>query len=621
MSTHGAVLFVSLGASPAIVPEAFLFPGVEFRVVHVLTTEKTSVSLIQEFFAAHAPMVSIRIARVAGFEDLRSESDHFHFEEVLFRWVLDSATKPEDRYFCHAGGFKTMSAAMQKVAGVFGAAEVFHVLADKCFGHESGEPREPRTVAEIFEARGRGHLRFIRLGPEPGWPQLRMVRSRDYPLRVSREEPPVRWIGAPDSAFRDHLKEVLERSQRIAGAWSRLPDLPVPELGTWPAAGLAWLDSPLDPEAPEDRAWVSRIPKVELHCHLGGFATYGETLGKVRSAAVAPSSLPRPKELDPPPNWPLPPQPIGLKPYCSLGENNGSVLLRDRGCLRRQCELLYQHLLEQNVVYAEVRCSPANYVSDNRSPWDVLVDIRAAFEESRIGARTREGLVCNVNLILIATRREEGDYRAAIARHLSLAVTAAEHWQNPDTCRVVGVDLAGFEDPQTRAHYFRDEFTAIHRCGLAVTIHAGENDDAEGIWRAVFDLNARRLGHALTLRQSPELLRSVADRGIAVEMCPYANLQIRGFPLDEAVSRSPTAQRYPLLDYLRQGVVATVNTDNIGISAASLTDNLLLAARLCPGLTRLELLRLQRHAIDAAFLPMSRRRALSRAFAAMLLPP
>ena len=142
----------------------------------------------------------------------------------------------------------------------------------------------------------------------------------------------------------------------------------------------------------------------------------------------------------------------------------------------------------------------------------------------------------------------------------------------------------------------------MHRCGLALTVHAGENDDAEGIWRAVFDLNARRLGHALSLAESPELLRSVTDRGIGIEMCPYANLQIRGYPLDTAAAAAAPRRGYPLLEYLDAGARVTVNTDNIGISSATLTENLLLAARLAPGLTRLGLLRLQRHATEAAFL-------------------
>ncbi|MBN8247353.1 MAG: hypothetical protein J0L84_07905, partial [Verrucomicrobia bacterium] len=218
-------------------------------------------------------------------------------------------------------------------------------------------------------------------------------------------------------------------------------------------------------------------------------------------------------------------------------------------------------------------------------------------------------------------RRETGDYRAGISRHLALAMSAAEHWTRAGECRVVGVDLAGYENVTTRAHYFREEFTGVHRGGLALTVHAGENDDAEGIWRAVFDLNARRLGHALHLIESPELMRSVADRGIGVEMCPYANLQIKGYPLGASVSEAEERARYPLHEYLRAGIRVTVNTDNIGISAASLSDNLLLAARLCPGLTRLDLLRLQRHALEVAFLSPKERETVTRIVAAGIPKP
>ena len=161
---------------------------------------------------------------------------------------------------------------------------------------------------------------------------------------------------------------------------------------------------------------------------------------------------------------------------------------------------------------------------------------------------------------------------------------------------MAGVDLAGFESPETRARYFSADFDAAHRCGLAVTAHAGENDDVEGVWQAVFKLSARRLGHALNLLDSPDLSRAVAERGIGVEMCPYANVQIKGFhPF------SAKGPQYPLPDYLRQGIKVTINTDNIGISCANLSDNLLLLPSLCPGITRLQILQLQRNALDVAF--------------------
>jgi len=296
-----------------------------------------------------------------------------------------------------------------------------------------------------------------------------------------------------------------------------------------------------------------------------------------------------------------------------LGDNTGSRILSDPGCLRAQCHLLYEHLVANGVVYAEIRCSPSNYATPDRSPYAVLSEIQAAFQacmetraEPTLSGPPRSQ-PCHVNLIIIATRKSGGD-RSDISRHLALAITAADQWRGPQSCKVVGVDLAGLERTETRAAIFQSDFEAVHRVGLAVTVHAGENDDAEGIWQAVFKLNARRIGHGLLLGTYPDLLRAVADRGIGVEMCPYANLQIRGFaPLNNS-------SVYPLLHYLKAGVRVSLNTDNIGISSASLSDNLLLAAKLSPGLTRLQLLWLQRHALDTAFVSAAERASMVSRF-------
>lgn len=596
-------LLVSLGIAPAIVPEAFLLPGVDFGAVHVLTTDSDRVDtgFIEQWFAERAPEVWLTLTRVTGFTDFTSEEDHFRFEEVLYRWWLARADPGYPPFVCLSGGFKTMSAAMQKAAAVFGAAEVFHVLCDLPL------PEQPKTAEEIESALEKGHLHHIRLGPEGGWPQLSNLMKDDYPLIQDSATGAERFVHAPDYSFREHLRAIVERSHNIAGAWDRISDLPFPVLATWSAPDLAWLREPVDPD--KDRDWIASLPKIDLHCHLGGFATHGALLDEVRAAA-SPDFLPPCVEPPLPAGWPRPGQPVPLADYMALGDANGSALLKDPDCLRRQIELLHNHFLEQNIVHAEVRCSPGNYASPGRSPWTVLEEIKQTFDRCML---ERPG--CRVNLLVIGTRRKEGDYRTAILRHLMLAITAAEHWPDDPACRVVGVDLAGFEDRETRAHYYREDFRIVHRAGLALTVHAGENDDSEGVWSAVFDLSTRRIGHALSLGESPELLRSVANRRIGVEMCPFANFQIKGFrPM-------PGKPIYPLKRYLDAGVPVTVNTDNIGISAASLTDNILLAARMCPDLTRLDVLRLLHGAFETAFLSPVERKTLHQTIESRLSPP
>lgn len=600
-------LLISLGTTQAIVPEAFFLPGVTFSAVHVLTSANVSVDLVREFFATHAPEVLLSITRVADFTDLKSENDHFRFEEVLYRWILSCEPIPSRRHVCLTGGFKLMSAAVWKAASILGASQVFHVLADSFASNPAVNPRQPSTIGEILAARDAGHLHFIRLGPESGWPQLAQATAADYPLlEVACDADSTRFVHVSDSRFRIRVSEIVERSHRIAGAWSRLPDLPFIELATWSAQDLAWLAEPLQPT---DADWVRSLPKIELHCHLGGFATHGPDLAHVRGGSDPAPDLPPLVDLPFPADWPRPTTPCGLDPYLKLGDNNGSKLLGNAQCLRRQCELLYQRLTEDRVCYAEIRCSPNNYAdpAHGRSAFDVLQAIRTTFQNCMDQARAKaDSSACHVNLVVIATRKNSGD-RSDISRHLALAITAADQWRDPEGCRVVGVDLAGFESRETRAALFQTDFEAIHRVGLAVTVHAGENDDAEGIWQAVFKLDARRLGHALHLADAPDLLRAVTDRGIGVEMCPYANVQIKGFaPIHGSV-------RYPLRRYLEAAVRVTVNTDNLGISAATLSDNLLLLAELCPGITRREILQLQRNALDAAFVsPETRARLVMR---------
>lgn len=598
-----ASLLISLGTSPAIVPEAFHLPGVTFTAVHVLTTETTSVDLIRDYFASEAPDTHLTLTRVAGFKDLRTEQDHYLFEEILFRWMLVAEPNPDHRYVSLSGGYKTISASVQKAASLLGAREVFHVLADNLPSASGGPPRPPSSVEEIRHARAIGALRYIPLGPEPGWPQLAQVRAADYPLLYN---PPSadgsRTAKSPDHALTERIAQTLARSHRIARSWDSLSELPFVELATWSPQDLAWLSEPLDPI--HDAAWVRSLPKIDLHCHLGGFATHGIDLDLVRQDPNP--ALPPRLDLPCPPGWPLPSIPCGLDAYMKLGDNNGSKLLRDPDCLRRQCRLLYQRLIGDDVVYAEIRCSPNNYTSPGRSALDVLNDIRSHFQECMSEHLDPTGRpLCHVNLLIIATRKNSGD-RSDISRHLSLAITAADQWRDEFECRVVGVDLAGFESPNTRAALFQTDFEAVHRVGLAVTVHAGENDDAEGIWQAVFKLNALRLGHALHLYQAPDLLQAVADRAVAIEMCPYANVQIRGFkPIN---SETP----YPLKRYLDADVRVTVNTDNLGISAATLSDNLLLLAQLCPGLTRRHILQLQRNAVEEAFVGNKLRSELRR---------
>ena len=578
-----------------IIPEAVLGYGVAFEEVHVFTTDNTQLSKhaieLHSIFQEHFSSVIFSITAAKDVALPNTTESQEYFEEALLQWYIEKAGI-ETPYICITGGTKTMPATMQQAARFFGAKDIFHLLSDT-------PPKDnPTTIEAVRQFVKDGKVKFISMGSEAGWESFRSITPRHlFSAAINDDTLNSLWWKQKSELqpVSKNIKYIMQSVQQAATG-QEVKDIPFSMLRLLPPEINQWLSQPLD--AGKDCMWVKALPKIDLHCHLGGFATSSPLLDLVRSAAQDNSTLKINTPPTPPEDWPLPTAPIPLKDYMHLGDANGSSLLTDPGCLAKQIELLYQHFLEQNIRYAEVRCSPDNYTTTGRPAWLVLQEIINHFQlhmEKTVSEQPEKA--CHVNLLIIATRKTEGDL-SSISRHLALAVTASQfNVTTTRTCTVVGVDLAGYENKDTRPAYFANDFIGVHRSGLAVTAHAGENDDAESIWQAVHQLHARRIGHALHLYQAKDLMRTMADRRIGIEMCPYANYQIKGFyPMPEKEN-----DIYQLRRYMQEGIPVTVNTDNIGISAASLSDNILLLAKMLPGITRLEILELIRNGIETSF--------------------
>ena len=130
----------------------------------------------------------------------------------------------------------------------------------------------------------------------------------------------------------------------------------------------------------------------------------------------------------------------------------------------------------------------------------------------------------------------------------------------------------------------------MEKCSF-ITIHAGENQEVENIWEAVYHLNADRIGHGLTLGNNPKLMQRFRDKNIFLEMCPSSNEQIVGFNND-----------YPLKEYLENGVKVTINTDNIGISRTNFSNEYIKASKMTGGLSIWAVLQTVRNSFKGAFL-------------------
>lgn len=161
---------------------------------------------------------------------------------------------------------------------------------------------------------------------------------------------------------------------------------------------------------------------------------------------------------------------------------------------------------------------------------------------------------------------------------------------------LVALDLAG-DEGNYPAEWFTTHFRQAREVGWQVTVHAGEAGGAPSIWQAIRSLGATRIGHGVRAFDDPSLIAYLVDHQIGVEANLTSNVQTMTVP-DYA--------SHPLQAMLAQGILATINTDDPGISAIDLPYEYNVAAPQA-GLTPAQIRQAQQNALTLAFLsPMQK---------------
>jgi adenosine deaminase len=251
------------------------------------------------------------------------------------------------------------------------------------------------------------------------------------------------------------------------------------------------------------------------------------------------------------------------------------------------CErIAYENILDaknEGIDYIELRFSPLFMASaHNLDPAEVCAACAAGV------ARGTAETGVKANLIGILSRHF-GPEKAFEELSAILA--------NRDA--FVALDLAGDE-----AHFpgdlFVEHFQRAREEGLEVTVHAGEAAGAEGIWQAIHGLGASRIGHGVRAMEDPALVAYLAKHRIGVEANLTSNVQ---------TSTVPSYAAHPLKAQLEAGVLATINSDDPGISNITLPYEYEEAAPKA-GLTREQIQQAQHNALELAFLPAPEKAAL-----------
>jgi adenosine deaminase len=156
---------------------------------------------------------------------------------------------------------------------------------------------------------------------------------------------------------------------------------------------------------------------------------------------------------------------------------------------------------------------------------------------------------------------------------------------------LVALDLAG-DEANYPGSLFVEHFKVAREEGLEITVHAGEAAGAESIWQAVRDLGATRIGHGARLMDDKALVDYVREHSIGVECNLTSNVQ---------TSTVASYEAHPLKVMLEAGLLATINTDDPGISGITLPYEYEVAAPQT-GLNAEQIRQAQRNSLGLAFL-------------------
>lgn len=313
------------------------------------------------------------------------------------------------------------------------------------------------------------------------------------------------------------------------------------------------------------------FPLVELHRHLDG---------NVRLQTILELGLQH--------NLPLPAQDLqGLKPYVQVTEIKPDILAyfaKFEWLLRVMVDYdAIQRIAYENV--EDAKLDGIDYIELRFSPWfmaeknhlDPAGVVEAVVDGVKIGSRN---FGVKTNLIGILSRT-----------------------YGPDTCRkeleallthkadIIALDLAG-DEIHFKGDLFVEHFRIARDVGWHSDPHAGEADDAPSIWQAIRELGAERLGHAVHAPQDSALMDYMAEHHIGVESNLTSNVQT------STVKDYPS---HPIKLFLEHNILATLNSDDPGISGKSLPYEYQVAAP-AAGLTPAQIHQTQINALDIAFL-------------------
>jgi len=594
----------------------------------------------------------IKKISVKGLSDLKSYEDCLYMRELIFRSVLKASEyKGEGKLILSlAGGRKTMSADMQRASDLFGCSLLFHIADNFNISVKNTMWDTLENLSGVLDQKEANYIFPVIINK-----QVKKNILTEIPSKLKSDNYPVFF--SLDNEFVKYKNLINEIENRLRNAESIHFNLYKSRTSNTSQSifyGLMQLSPDIFNALASDKPdynWLKNLPKVDLHCHLGGIldvqgmidvalslideineyrfsnTEFNNWYNKINDAVincrdeilreyVHNSNKNYLRNLFPDIKKPIVVaaflscfvdkskylenliygdyivnknfRNIGFDAYERLGDLQGSALLQSQKTIRKTCDKLLEYCKDHNIRYLELRCSPCNYTLGGLSERDVIKILheKLAYQPN-----------LTIKLIIIGSRHANFEI---FKKHVDLALKCKQHEEYKNF--VTGFDIAGNEASKNPAE-LREYLKPLMKECVKFTIHAGENQPVENIWQAVYELNADRIGHGLTLIDNPVLMERFKDRNIFIELCPSSNFQICNYNTIEK------GKEYPLKYYFENGLKITINTDNPGISRTDITTEYLFASEIAQ-LSKLDILKLIRNSVQAVFLSKNEKKEL-----------
>jgi adenosine deaminase len=287
---------------------------------------------------------------------------------------------------------------------------------------------------------------------------------------------------------------------------------------------------------------IDSLPKAELHLHLEGAIQPATALALMARHGIAAT------EQEGRQRYGFRNFPEFLETFKWL-----TSFLREPQDYALVTSDLAEHLLEQNVTYAEVTLSVGVMLLRKQQPeanFEAVLRATEPFE--RRGLRLR--------WIFDAVRQFGA----------GAAMAVVEAAKNCASSVIVAFGVGG-DELQVPTGEFRAVYDRVAKIGLHRLIHAGEVGGPEKIREAIELLGAERIGHGIAAIKDPALMDLLAERKIPLEICPQSNIKT-GALARQLARDDVQIEDHPLPKLFRHGIPVVLSTDDPALFETTLRD-------------------------------------------------